>query len=44
VDIDQLVPAPTPGDQPLTWTVTISDAMPFYTLFSRDAEVHLMSL
>jgi hypothetical protein len=33
-----------PGGQPLIRTVTISDAMPFHMLFSRDAEVSLMSL
>jgi hypothetical protein len=38
------LPVPTLGGQPLTWTVTIGDAMPFHMLFSRDTEVSLMSL
>jgi hypothetical protein len=39
-----LVPTPTPRGQPLTWTVTIGDAMSFCMLFSRDMDINLMSL
>jgi hypothetical protein len=41
---DQQVSTLTPGGQLLTWTITISDAMPFCVLSSRDAEVSLMIL
>jgi hypothetical protein len=44
MDTGQPMPAPTPGGQPLTWMVTISDAVPFCMLFSRDAGVSPMSL
>jgi hypothetical protein len=44
VDTSQPVPTPTTRGQPLIWSVTIDDAMPFHAHISIDAEVSLMSL
>jgi hypothetical protein len=44
MDTGQPVSTPTIGGQPLTRTVTIDDAMPFFVLLSRDVEVSLISL
>jgi hypothetical protein len=44
MDTGQPASTSTPEGQPLTWTVTIDDAMPFHVLINNNVELSLMSL